>query len=507
MDNDKKTTWWQAHRPTTRRLVQLYSALLHNACIKGFIDGKIYTGSVKYVCVPGLNCYSCPGAVGSCPLGSIQNALSASGHRAGWYVLGIVLLFGVILGRTICGWLCPLGLIQELLHKIPTPKLRKNIITRILSWLKYVILAVFVIALPLLYGLRYDIPLPAFCKYICPAGTFEGSVGLLANPVNTSYYSMLGVLFTRKFVIMLVIALACVFCYRSFCRFICPLGAVYGLFSRFNVIGVKVDENLCSRCGACARHCGMDVRRVGDHECIHCGKCMDVCSEGAISIKAGGITLRAPGTGGAPGRPDVSRKGRKTGWIVRGTALAVLCFALVWFNLLDPAVKNDGSAGQAGAAAYESDAPVGHEVGQQLEDFTLQCYDGSEFHLAETRGKITFINFWATYCAPCIQELPYFSELCAAHGDDIAMIAVHSRLVTMDPVEFLAGRDFAMPFATDTDDTVMNIVGGTGTLPQTVVLNRRGEVIYNQVGSVTPEVLAALYNEAAGINDLKEENE
>ena len=87
------------------------------------------------------------------------------------------------------------------------------------------------------------------------------------------------------------------------------------------------------------------------------------------------------------------------------------------------------------------------------------------------------------------------------------MIAVHSRLVTMDPVEFLAGRDFAMPFATDTDDTVMNIVGGTGTLPQTVVLNRRGEVIYNQVGSVTPEVLAALYNEAAGINDLKEENE
>ena len=101
-------------RPMTRRLVQLYSALLHNAYIKGFIDGRIYTGSAKYACVPGLNCYSCPGAVGSCPLGSIQNALASAGHRAPWYVLGIVLLFGVVLGRTICGWLCPLGLMQEI---------------------------------------------------------------------------------------------------------------------------------------------------------------------------------------------------------------------------------------------------------------------------------------------------------------------------------------------------------------------------------------------------------
>ena len=126
LDNTSKTSWWQAHRPTTRRLVQLYSALLHNAYIKGFIDGRIYTGNAKYACVPGFNCYSCPGAVGSCPLGSIQNALASTGHRAGWYVLGIIMLFGVILGRTICGWLCPLGLIQELLHRIPTPKQKRT---------------------------------------------------------------------------------------------------------------------------------------------------------------------------------------------------------------------------------------------------------------------------------------------------------------------------------------------------------------------------------------------
>lgn len=147
-------------------------------------------------------------------------------------------------------------------------------------------------------------------------------------------------------------------------------------------------------------------------------------------------------------------------------------------------------------ASYESDAPVGPEIGQQLEDFTLQCYDGSEFRLADTRGKITFINFWATHCTPCIAELPYFDALYRAHEGDIAIIAIHSKLVTKDPVAFIADKGYAMPFATDTDDAVKNIVAGTGTLPQTVVLNRKGEVVYNQVGSVTPEVLAALYDEA-----------
>ena len=521
MDKSVKNSWWRRHRPTTRRLVQLYSALLHNAYIKGFIDGKIYAGKAKYACVPGFNCYSCPGAVGSCPLGAIQNALASTGHRAGWYVLGIIMLFGVILGRTICGWLCPLGLIQELLHRIPTFKLRKSHVTRALSWLKYVVLFVFVMAIPLLYGLRYDIPLPAFCKYICPAGTLEGAIAHLANPANTAYYSMLGILFTRKFVIMLMVGLACIFCYRSFCRFICPLGAIYGLFSRFAVVSVKVDENRCNRCGACVLHCGMDVRRVGDHECIHCAKCIDICAQGAISVKAGRIILKAPESScGDKGRREPAAH-RRLSRVLWGAALCLLCFALVWFNFLDPAVRNGGEqqpraaeASSVGAAnendaieapeavetpapiSYDTDAPVGHEVGQQLEDFALDCYDGSGFRLTDARGKIVFINFWATYCTPCIHELPYFSDLYMAHRGDIAMIAVHSGLVTTDPVAFIADKGYAMPFATDTDGAVMKIVGGTGTLPQTIVLNRKGEVVYNKVGSVTPEMLMALYDEA-----------
>ena len=557
MDNTRKMgekgqSWWQRHRPSTRRLIQLYSALLHNAYLKGFITGDIYKGNGKYICAPGFNCYSCPAAAAACPLGSIQNALGSADHRAGWYVLGIILLYGVILGRTICGWLCPLGLIQELLNKVPTLKLKKNAVTRALTWLKYVLLAVFVIAIPLWYSLAHGIPLPGFCKYICPAGTFEGAMGLLSNPVNAPKFSMLGVLFTRKFIIMLGIGLLCVFCYRAFCRFICPLGAIYGLFNRFNIIGVKVDENRCNHCGACVRGCGMDVRHVGDHECINCGKCMASCNQGAISIKAGKITLKAPEKGCAGDGPDAPNKRKQMARILWTIALLALCFALLWFNVLDPAAekgvvtsKKSGTtvttATQAPAATeipaatevptatevpaeaavpaateapakteapavvevsekvnYDSDAPVGCEVGEQLPDFTVTCYDGSTFHLKEQRGKVTFINFWATHCTPCIQELPHFDALYRAHEDDIAMIAIHSYFVTKDPEEFLADKGYAISFAHDSDNSLMDMVKGTGTLPQTVVLNRKGEVIYNKVGSVTPELLEALYEEAAG---------
>ena len=321
-------------RPATRRLIQLYSALLHNAHLKGFVDGEIYRGAAKYACVPGLNCYSCPGAVGACPLGALQNALASSGHRAGWYAAGVLLLFGVTLGRTVCGWLCPFGLIQELLHKIPTFKIRKSRLTRALSLLKYLVLAVFVVAIPLWYGLAHGVPVPGFCKYLCPAGTLEGGVVLLSHPGSGALFGMLGALFTGKFTILLIVGLVCVFCYRGFCRFLCPLGALYGLFNRFCLTGVRVDADRCSGCGACVRSCGMDVRRVGDRECIHCAGCMDVCAEKAISLKAGGAVLRPPeGTL----REDGQAKRKKLWRIVRVAALAVLCFALLWFNLPAPA--------------------------------------------------------------------------------------------------------------------------------------------------------------------------
>ncbi len=483
-NNSKSQTWWDAHRPSKRRLIQLYSALLYNAHLRGFISGEIYQGKAKALCVPGLNCYSCPGAVGACPLGSIQNALAYSGHRAGFYVLGIIMIFGLTLGRTICGWLCPMGLLQELLHKIPTPKVKKSRFTRALSYLKYVILAVFAVAIPMWYGIRHDLAVPGFCKYICPAGTFEGAVGLLANPKNADYFSMLNVLFTGKFVILLIIGLACVFCYRSFCRFLCPLGAIYGLFNRLSFVSVKVDESRCNSCGACVRKCQMDVRHVGDHECINCAKCAASCRQNALSLKAGTHPISVPAWGKA--------------------ALAVLlCAALLWFDFLDPSLRKTEIM-QADALQTETAAEVSQEAGEQtsdaqMPDFTAELIDGSSFHLADQRGKVVIINMWATYCGPCVKELPIFQDFLAAHGEDTAVLIIHASDPLEDVAEYLKKQGITLPCAIDSmDNELYNLSGASpSVLPHTVILNRKGEIVYNQTGSMTRELLDELFEKAS----------
>ena len=279
--------WIKDHLPTKRRIVQLYAALLMNANIKGFFNGQIYQGPTKNLCVPGLNCYSCPGAIGACPLGSLQNALMESDTRTPSYIIGIIVLFGLLLGRTICGWLCPMGLAQDLLYKIKTPKLQKSKATRILSYLKYVVLVALVIIVPLVFAM------PGFCEYICPAGTFEGGVGLLSNPNNEGMLAMLGPLFSWKFILLVLFIVASIFIYRVFCRFLCPLGAMYGFFSKIALIGGILDKNKCTDCGLCINVCKMDIKNVGDHECIHCGACIEVCPAKAITWKGSQLFVRA----------------------------------------------------------------------------------------------------------------------------------------------------------------------------------------------------------------------
>ena len=282
----KVKDWFVAHKPTKRKLIQVYAALLFNAHLKGFATGKIYTGITKKMCLPGLNCYSCPGAVTACPLGALQDSLAQSGTRAPAYIFGILILFGLLLGRLICGFLCPFGLIQELLYKIRTPKLRKSRFTRVLSYFKYVLLVI-VIAIPVIYA-----GIPSFCKYICPAGTAEGAVSLLANIKNSDFYGMLGYLFSWKFCVLVAVAVASIFIYRFFCRFICPLGAIYSLFCKISLLGVKLDKDKCIDCGLCIQGCKMDIKHVGDHECIQCGECISVCPVQAISWKGSKIFLR-----------------------------------------------------------------------------------------------------------------------------------------------------------------------------------------------------------------------
>ena len=128
---------------------QAGATLLTNIHLPNFAKGVLYQGKGITVCVPGLNCYSCPGAIGSCPIGSLQAVLGSKNYKFSFYVIGFLMIFGSLMGRFVCGWLCPFGLVQDLLHKIPfVKKVKKVPFDRYLRYLKYVILVVFVIAMP-----------------------------------------------------------------------------------------------------------------------------------------------------------------------------------------------------------------------------------------------------------------------------------------------------------------------------------------------------------------------
>lgn len=270
-----------------RGWIQAAAALITNGNLSGFFKGGIYSGKLKSVCVPGLNCYSCPGALGSCPIGSMQSVIAGRGRNFSYYVFGLLVLFGVLLGRFICGFLCPFGWIQQLLHKIPGRKLAvPGKVDRPLRYLKYVVLVVFVLALPIFLVDGFGLSAPYFCKWICPAGTLEGGIPLVST--NASLRASLGFLFWWKIGLLTLTILLSILIYRPFCKYICPLGAFYALFNRISLVRMQLDSNKCIRCGACERACPMQVpvlKNINSAECIRCGACSKACPVDCISMK------------------------------------------------------------------------------------------------------------------------------------------------------------------------------------------------------------------------------
>ena len=270
-----------------RGWIQAVAFLLTNIHLPNFFKGQIYRGTGKTVCVPGLNCYSCPGAAGACPIGAFQAVVGSSKFRFSYYITGILILLGVLLGRFICGFLCPFGWFQELLHKIPTPKVSTRRL-KALRYLKYAVLLVMVVLLPALITNDLGMGNPFFCKYLCPQGVLEGAIPLAL--VNSGIRAALGKLFTWKLGILITVIVLSVAFYRPFCKWLCPLGAFYALFNRVSLLQMQVDKNKCVSCGKCAKACRMDVdvtKHPNHTECIRCGMCVKACPTGAICYRCG----------------------------------------------------------------------------------------------------------------------------------------------------------------------------------------------------------------------------
>ena len=274
-----------------KNAIQAVATLVTNANLKGFFDGKIYKGNTKVACVPGLNCYSCPGAIGSCPIGSLQAVIGSKKFSISYYVIGIIILIGALFGRLVCGLLCPFGFVQDLLYKIPTPKFKIPAkLDRVLRYMKYLILLTFVILLPMFLVDAFGNGAPYFCKLICPAGTLGGALPLLAK--NEGLRSTIGFLFFWKLSILIVVATLSIFTYRPFCKYICPLGALYSFFNKVGFYKMEFVSDKCVNCGLCERACKMDISvraNPNSLECIRCGACTAACRHGALTTSYAGF--------------------------------------------------------------------------------------------------------------------------------------------------------------------------------------------------------------------------
>lgn len=271
-------------RDNFRHCFQFLWFMITNSFFEGYKTGKIYTGKLKQLCVPGMNCYSCPGAKGSCPIGSLQAVIGNSNYKFSYYIVGFLFFIGALMGRFVCGWLCPFGLIQDLLYKIPGFKKIKTFkYDKYLRRLKYFILIVFVIILPLFLVDVLGQGSPYFCKLICPVGMLEGGIPLIL--LNKTMRSAIGFLYYWKGAILIGTILLSIIVYRPFCKYICPLGAIYSLFNPISMFRYRLDKDKCINCGKCARVCQMNVdpvKNCNSLECIRCARCKNACPVHAI---------------------------------------------------------------------------------------------------------------------------------------------------------------------------------------------------------------------------------
>ena len=222
-------------------------------------------------------------------------------------VLGVLLILSLFFGRIYCSIICPLGTLQDVISwKVRFfRKKRKHRFeyTKPQNWIRYSILAITVIVF--LFGSSLIVLL------LDPYSTFGRIVSQLFRPlaifVNNGLASLLGKLgfysiYEVKQIsfVPLAFGVAILFFYkvtemswskgRSYCNTICPVGTGLGLFSRFSLFRIKIDESSCTLCGACEKQCksqciDSDNMKVDDSRCVSCFNCLSACKKGGVKYE------------------------------------------------------------------------------------------------------------------------------------------------------------------------------------------------------------------------------
>lgn len=248
-----------------RRSVQFMSLfLLHSS----------WGPEVKWLCNPVLSCHSCVLAWFACPIGVFV-------HYGGWQLfpylaLGTLLVLGALVGRLLCGWVCPFGLVQDLLYRIPSPKFHMPAWA---DYIKYLVLGLTVILFPYLYG---EETLLSFCRF-CPASALQITIPNLINGSMTE----VSVMTVAKLAVLALVLILAVLSTRSFCKVLCPIGAIMAPLNYISVWRMKSPTHHCVKCGRCDTVCPQDggpMARIADGkpsnraaECIVCHDCQKVC--------------------------------------------------------------------------------------------------------------------------------------------------------------------------------------------------------------------------------------
>lgn len=300
-----------------RLIVQLLSLVAVNALVLTQIFPNFSLRSLP-IGLPILSSVNAPIAAIYGSLDLIQ--LELSQPEFPWIVLGVVFLIGAVVGRAFCGWVCPIGFIQDI---ITTLKGELNFVStrthRTGTRFKYLVLfstllisGSLALTLYLGAGSDYKSALGVFASgpfiAISPDGTLFGTVPTLLTMARANFPSFLArpptiqevwtqltqvqPLLALRLIILVAFFGAAWRVPRFFCRYVCPTGALMATFQRYSLAGIKRDPVKCMKCPHCEVRCPMQINildlpweKFNHPECIMCMECVDACPHGSLSPK------------------------------------------------------------------------------------------------------------------------------------------------------------------------------------------------------------------------------